>query len=443
MSALATAPETSTSVSAGRQMYALTFASAVAHLFFEEENLCCGMIGERARLISKLWRDGLLARLMDKGLLAPSRPEQRKPYPFAMQLEYTPAVSFVYEWCGQMWKAAALCIIDLLTELAECDLTLRAPHPFNLLFDGARPVYVNPGTIAPFGPQAFETALNRLTRSLFYPLQLCQKGQSRLARALLRSTVYGIRPEDFPELAEMERKLRVDLETSTTEQVLAQLRENVEEVVIPDPDTGWSEYHRDWPLKPCDRWGHKQWSVHGVLKEMRPRTVLDLAGNLGWYARLAALEGADVVSADLDETCVNRLYRRLQYERSRVLPLVLDINDPSPGYGSGGRWFAPATERFEADLVLALAVTHHLVLSGFRLGFDTVAQTLGGFARRALLVEFIPYDSDGCPYDRSSRPDAVSWYDVDHFVRALRHEFRSVSVLPSPPRARRLLLCEK
>jgi hypothetical protein len=423
-------------------MYALTFASSVAHLFFEDGDLFCGVMGDRAKLVAQLWKDGLISKLIDRGLLAPAKP-CKAGYQFALKLDCTPTVSYTYEWCGQMWKAAALRVIDLMIELCEHNLTLRVPHPFNVLFDGPHPVYVNAGTIAPMASEAFETAVKRLCRSFVYPLRLCQRGNSRLARAVLRDPIHGARPEEFPELAEMEQKWLAELGTSSPQQVLMQLRDDVEEVTVPEPETSWSEYHRDWPLKPCDRWGHKQWAVHRVFKELQPRTVLDLAGNLGWYARLAALEGAEVISADIDETCVNRLYRGLRHENARVLPLVLDLNDPSPGYGVDNHWFPPATERLQSDLVLALAVTHHLVLAGFRLGFDQVVRSLASFTRRALLVEFVPLDSEDCPYDRNSRPDANGWYDLDHFIRALRPEFRSLSVLPNPPKARRLLLCER
>src|SRR5580693_1049288 len=442
MSALATAPKTYTPDSAGRQMYALTFASSVAHLFFEDGDLFCGVIGDRAKLIAQLWKDGLIPKLIDRGLLAPTKP-CKVGYPFALRLDRTPTVSYAYEWCGQMWKTAALCVIDLMVELCEHDLTLRAPHPFNVLFDGPNPAYVNPGTIAPMVPEALETAIKRLCRSFVYPLHLCQKGNSRLARALLRDPIHGTHPDEFPELAEMEQKWQAELGTSSPQEVLMLLRDDVEEVTVPDPETSWSEYHRDWPLKPCDRWGHKQRAVHRVFKELQPRTVLDLAGNLGWYARLAAVEGAEVISSDIDETCVNRLYRRSRQENARVLPLVLDLNDPWPGYGVDNRWFPPATERLQSDLVLALAVTHHLVLAGFRLGFGQVIRALASFTRRTLLVEFVPLDSQDCPYDLNSRPDANSWYDLDHFICALRAEFRSVSMLPSPPKSRRLLLCER
>jgi 2-polyprenyl-3-methyl-5-hydroxy-6-metoxy-1,4-benzoquinol methylase len=134
---------------------------------------------------------------------------------------------------------------------------------------------------------------------------------------LLRDPIHGAHPDEFPELAEMEQKWQADLGTSSPQQVLMLLRDDVEEVTVPDPETSWSEYHHDWPLKPCDRWGHKQWAVHRVFKELQPRTVLDLAGNLGWYARLAAVEGAEVICSDIDETCVNRLCRRLRQENAR------------------------------------------------------------------------------------------------------------------------------
>jgi hypothetical protein len=447
MSALATAPKTYTPDSAGRQMYALTFASSVAHLFFEDGDLCCGMMGDRAKLVAQLWNDGLISKLIDRCLLAPTKP-CKVGYPFALKLDSTPTVSFSYEWCGEMWKAAALCVIDLMVELAGNDLTLRFPNPWNVQFSGARPVYVNAGTIGVLNPEAFARAISRLVRCFLYPLHFCRKGQGRLARILLRDAIYGICPDDFLELAELERKHEAYVSDSTPERMLALLREEVEEVVIPDPETAWSEYHRDWPLKPCDRWGHSLWAVHRVFKDLHPGSVLDLAGNMGWYARLAAVEGAEAISADIDETRVNRLYRRLRHENARVLPLVLDLNDPSPGYGVNNRWFPPATERLQSDLVLALAVTHHLVLAEFRLGFDQVVRSLASFTRRALLVEFVPFESDGSlydtnPYYRDSRPDAVGWYDMDHFVRVLRREFRRVSALPSPPKSRRLLLCER
>jgi hypothetical protein len=95
-----------------------------------------------------------------------------------------------------------------------------------------------------------------------------------------------------------------------------------------------------------------------------------------------AVEGAEVIPSDIDETCVNRLYWRLRQGNARVLPLVLDLKDPSPGYVVDNRWFPPATEWLQSDLVLALDMPHHIALAGFRLGFDQVVRSLAlGFTR--------------------------------------------------------------
>jgi hypothetical protein len=109
-------------------MYALTFASSVAHLFLEDGDLFCGMMGDRAKLVAQLWKDWLISKLIDQGLLAPVKP-CKAGYPFALKVERAPTISFSYEWCGEMWEAAALCVIDLMAELAGNALTLRFPNP--------------------------------------------------------------------------------------------------------------------------------------------------------------------------------------------------------------------------------------------------------------------------------------------------------------------------
>ena len=71
-------------------MYALTFASSVAHLFFEDGDLFCGMMGDRAKLVAQLWKDGLISKLIDRGLLAPAKPCTRAQFSFATSNNVSP-----------------------------------------------------------------------------------------------------------------------------------------------------------------------------------------------------------------------------------------------------------------------------------------------------------------------------------------------------------------
>jgi len=455
--------------SPARRFYALSFGSTVAQLWlqprelsprapaampardfpkaFNESDLVCGMLGARAELLARLWQEGTVGKLVNDGLLAPAEKVCAAGYPFALRLLRTPAITYGQEWCGQMWKDAMLAVIDLMSALAKQDLTLRYPNPWNVLFDGPRPVYINPGSIDGLDEAAYRGAVDRLARGFLHPLHFFSKGQSRLARAPLRN-LYGIPTEDFPELHELEQRRQQDLENSTPEEFLSRLRSDVDEMEISDAPTDWSKYgeagaHGDPPLKPGHHWGDKQWEVRRVLEELRPRTVRDLASISGWFARLTALAGAEVIATDLNETCVSRLNQQARQESGHVLPLVLDLIDPSPCIGMVNGWLPSAKQRLHADLVLALAISHRLVLAGLRLTFDQVAAGFAGFARRWLLIELVPFESEHNSYTRYSRPDCVSWYDLEHFTRALGEYFGIVSVLPSPAKSRKLVLCER
>ncbi len=394
-------------------------------------------------LLARLWKNGTLEKLMDAGLLAamePTRLEGRR-YRFALRLTHTPAISFGYEWCGEMWRDAALAVIDLMKTLANDALTLRQPNPWYVLFDGPMPVYVNPGSIALFDGTAWSGAVERLVRGFLYPLHFCSNGQGQLARTLQRS-LYGIRHDDFEELHAMEKRMLRDGAESDSQDFLTRLRGYVEEIEIPETCRS-SQHSSEPPLKPCERWGQMHWAVHRTLKTLRPRTVLVLPCGGGWSARLAALEGAEVIAADPDEGRVSRIYQQALQERGHVLPLVLDLVDPSPGIGMANRWLPPANERLQSDLLVALGTMHHLMMSGLRLSFDQVVEGFSALTRRWLLVEFVPFGSKANPYDKNSRPDCSSWYDLDHFMRALGRRFRTLSVVSSASEETSLVLCER
>jgi hypothetical protein len=99
----------------------------------------------------------------------------------------------------------------------------------------------------------------------------------------------------------------------------------------------------------------------------------------------------------------------------------------------------PANERLQADLVLALALVHHLVFS-YRFEFQAIVAALAAFTRRALLVEFVPPDDE---HVGRWRPETRPWYALAGFEAALRAEFARVDVFPSHPEPRVLLLCSR
>jgi hypothetical protein len=424
--------------------YARSFGNPFAQLYWnEDETLCCGLRGERAELLRNLRRQGLLDSLAKQGYLAPFDVVSGVPdYPLVFRLVRTPRISYCHEWSTAMWKDASLHLLKLLMALAEHGLTLRYPHPWHLLFDGPNPTYIHPGSIVPLEVSTFRGAFDRISRFLLRPLALASQRQTALARQLLRDANRGV-DLSVGDLQSAHNLQTEELHRMTPTEFLSRRIQEVQAFLMPEGDSKWAEYQRELPFKASDGWHRKEHCVHAVLREIQPRRVLDLACNLGWYARLAAVEGADVVAADIDELCVNRMYSTCRGEGSRVLPLVINVTDPAPGSGVANAWFPPATERLKSDLVLALAIMHHLVFGSHRLVMSEIVRAFASFTDHALLLEFVPLQSQGCVYSGAQRPEAIGWYTLDNCVASLGHVFRKVEILPGAQHSRRLLLCEK
>jgi hypothetical protein len=424
--------------------YARSFGNPQSRLFWCDGQLFCALAKDQAALIHKLERTGTMKDLTQHNLLAQSEPAAIavEGFDLVRKIVPTPRVSYVYEWCPAMWKDAAQMMINMLSELLPRNLTLRNPHPWNVLFFGCRPLYIDQGSIVRFQEESFWRSYEKLCRFLIHPLLLNAMGQSHVGRRMLHDINAGVRSEDFPHLASFTLQLKQKYRESELSQFLRRLQRAVEDIVLPDPQTKWTGYHGVSSRDPS-KWSSKDKTIHRVLLELRPNSILDIGCNEGWYSRLAESLGHEVTAIDADEICVNHLYHLVRSQNRNILPAVIDFTNPSPGYGVANRWFPPATGRLASDMVLALAIEHHLVFGRYRLTFDEVARGFASFSKRWLLIEFISPGGDTNANPVEWRPESIDWYNIDCFVAALRAEFCTVTKLPDTNDDRILLLCEK
>lgn len=459
----------------------LSFADSSGRLFWWEGQLYRAISAERAPLYRWLFDEGIAQRLINRGLLVETEPAsfQLDGYEMILQHRKLPFVSYPYEWSAAMLKDAALTVINLEIELAQYGLSLQDAHPWNVLFVGPNPVHVDFGSIVSAETSASWLAYGEFCRFFVYPLHLMAQGYGRIARWLLHDYNEGVLKSDLvavtprstlslriesvaKKLLSMTKQnvprpfrpglkkalalvkatvLRLSSVTPSRLEFLQQVRQEVEDITITSLKTEWSEYYDGCFLSflPSDEWTAKHISVHKALSDLGPGSVLDIGSNRGWYSQLAALRGSQVVAFDVDEACIAQLYYDAKEKRLPILPLVMDFTNPSPGYGLCNQQLAPAIERFNCDMVLALALVHHLVFKQ-RLNFDQIIDGLSIFVKRWLLVEFIPGDDR---YVHEWWSERFAWYTLDNFTGALKKRFHDVKILPSYPDPRVLLLCEK
>jgi hypothetical protein len=210
---------------------------------------------------------------------------------------------------------------------------------------------------------------------------------------------------------------------------LRNLRRRVEDICVGGPRT--SNGRAADTFEP-----DRRAAVERAVEAVRPASVFEVAYDGPFHCTLAM--GARSVAVGVDEGRVERLFRRAKAERLGVLPLVMDIRCPSPGYGVCGQTSAPATERLAGDLVIALDVVHQLGVR-YRLNFDQVARALGTFARRAVLVDFV--DAEQHPATRDYWGDDFVGYSAENFRTALGRAFARVDPIEGTTRA--TFLCHK
>lgn len=439
----------------GIQFHPASYADSHGRLFIRNGNVLRGIDPEWSDFFESLIVSSNFRSLVSDNLVIETQPTNHslKGYPFVVQHRKIDVVSYPFEWCFDALKNAALHILSLQERLLAEGLTLQDAHPWNVMFDGCRPIYIDIGSIMPDAYPGIWTALEEFRHFVLNPLVLMSQGHAKIARAIFYRD-QGISDREMaslcrPFLESWTTKLRKTIYWIRKIQtvralplavVLQQLRTQIEGLSFPEASTDWSAYYEEFPAPDLENYSDlKRQGALQVLLATRPRSVLDVASNRGWYSQLAAARlGCNVISFDIDEPSIIQLFRDCTRDRLPVHPLVMDLSNPSAGVGPLSRAFAPAPERFKSEMVLALAIVHHLVFKRM-LRFEQIAETLAMFSSRWLLVEFVPKEDRFVSEWWSER---YAWYTLTGFTAELSKYFSKIEVIASEPAPRVLLLCE-
>lgn len=169
----------------------------------------------------------------------------------------------------------------------------------------------------------------------------------------------------------------------------------------------------------------KRDAVRSMLEEARPASVWDLGANTGEFSRLASDMDISTLAFDIDPAAVERNYRQvIEDGETHMLPLVMDFTNPSPSIGWAHAERQSLADRGPADLLMALALVHHLAI-GNNLPLDRIATFLRRLGRW-LIIEFVPKSDSQVQQLLSSRQDIFAEYHEAGFEAAFSQHFRTV-----------------
>jgi hypothetical protein len=192
--------------------------------------------------------------------------------------------------------------------------------------------------------------------------------------------------------------------------------------------TEWGEYygHNNYTDAAFE---HKKQLVSEWAGRVKPRLVWDLGANAGVFSRQAAGSDAYAVAWDIDPAAVEQNWMQVRKEKEvNILPLVLDLTNPSPAIGWDNRERDSFGQRGPADLVLALALIHHLAISN-NLPFERIAESMAGWGKW-LVIEFVPKSDSQVQRLLRSRKDIFEEYQREAFEKAFGKFFMIVESQP-------------
>jgi hypothetical protein len=373
-------------------------------------------------------------------------------------------ISYPYEWSFGQLRDAALLTLEIQERALVRGLTLRDASAYNVQFEKARPVFIDTLSFEPRKEGAPWIAYRQFCEHFVVPLALMSRVDVQLG-GLLRTHLEGIPLELGSRLLgarswrslgllfhvrlhaaaqrryrnrDPEAKLRRPVTPQTVLGLVRSLRGVVEGLQWSPADTEWSDYTTDNNYT-ADAARSKRELVTELLRGRGARTAWDLGANIGEYSRAAGAVVPLVIAFDLDPAAVERNYRRVRSDgETGVLPLRMDLTNPSPALGWAHRERLSLEQRGPADAVLALALVHHLAI-GHNLPLERIA---GFFARlgRTLIIEFVPKSDSQVQRMLRSRPDIFPCYTREGFETAFRTSYRIDAAHPVAASERLLYL---
>ncbi len=402
---------------------------------------------------ARLMDSGLYDRLVKAGLLIPhieagQLPAESDAAFKIIQPEPAPFISYPYEWSFSQLKDAALATLSIHKRAIKMGMSLKDASAYNIQFVRGRAALIDTLSFEIYREGEPWVAYRQFCQHFLAPLALMAYCDVRLSQ-LLRVYIDGVPLDLASRLLPAKTKFNFGLLTHihvhagaqkrysdkaieprkgglrVNQQAMIGLIESLEATVNKltwkPAGTEWGDYY-DNTNYTDNAFEHKRQLVREWTLERKPALVWDLGGNTGVFSREAASSGAFAVSFDIDPAAVEQNYRTVKSKKEQnILPLVLDLTNPSPAIG----WDHTERDSFAArgpvELALALAVIHHLAISNN----VPLPQLASFFAARCqwLIIEFVPKSDSQVQKLLASREDIFPDYTREGFEKAFSERF--------------------
>ena len=425
----------------------------VGFLFFKDDKVYRAINNSSIAEVQKLFDSGLVDELNREEVIPRTTISNYclDGYDLVLEHERIIVVSYPPEWSFTMLKDAALTVIRANKILFKYGYETKDAHNYNILFDGTKPKFVDFGSFAVRVHKKYWICRDEFVRFYIYPLYMWAKGNSTFARKILSDSAgyitdyefqlyknkfmrllpknlmrsifknleyvrnlsrYDINTLPIIKNADIKRKLIKIIYAVSRLGLLPnnytnfnKIERRIKRFNPPGLKSLWGEYHTVTETKDAFGKDSRFNIVLDLIKKHNVTEVLEIGGNQGLFARELSAHVDRVICSDYDENAVDQMYIKSKNDNISISPVLLNFLHPF----SRSTHFSEKVStfnRFNSQAVIALALTHHLILTQ-KVPIDIIFEAIGRYNREYLFIEFMPNGVSKLP-----PPD---WYTIDWF----------------------------
>jgi ribosomal protein L11 methylase PrmA len=428
-----------------------SFRDPAGFLFERDGRLLRQVNGCYREDYDRLISSGLYQGLVDDGKLIPHEEVAVDPFETSdayrvLEPERLTFISYPYEWCFSQLKNAALLTLEIQQRALERDLSLKDCSAYNIQYRGHRPVFIDTLSFERYREGEPWVAYRQFCQHFLAPLALMSLRDARLGKMLglymdgvpldLASRLLPWRSRMHFSLlahihlhakaqnryADVARKVKTrQVSKFQLTALIDNLRSCVAGLRWKLADTEWGRYYENTNYTD-EALAAKGQLVRQFIEAIQPRTTWDLGANTGHFSRIAAEQSNEVVAFDIDPVAVEQNYRLcVQQKTESILPLLVDLTNPSPGLGWQNNERDSLMRRSGVDAVMALALVHHLAISN-NVPLDRIASMMQRMGSH-LIIEFVPKSDSQVKRLLATREDIFPHYTREGFELAFSQYF--------------------
>ncbi len=320
-----------------------------------------------AEVYNELLQSPLADELFENGLIKTTVNKNIKIQGAALILEHE-KISFHTvpgELTDKMFWEACKTIINVFQILSKNGYSLKDAHPWNILFKNGKAIFID------FTSIVKREANLKIWFQEFY--QYCSVPIYLASSRRFKKFAWDFRKENgigfgtmLIKSALFKKVFFLINQSPSFQNADAFLNDLIKWINKKKPynkDEGdWTNYDQGEEDAIINPKTIKESFVFEILKDVKPKTVLDTAANKGFFSEMAALLGASVAAFDYEQYCVNACQSRAEIRNLDITPILMDFKHPIPA-SDIGLCIPDSLTRFKSDIVIAVGLIHHLCLS--------------------------------------------------------------------------------